>query len=129
MPPQATTTKNGTCASRSNRTATAGEFSIQPGSVSELTVGAGHQLMTLAEVAKELRCSKAHVCHLVNGTIENAPHLPCVQLGRRKLIRRHTLELWTHANEQAREIDSGQENDILHPSGITPRTQGRGFHA
>lgn len=64
-----------------------------------------NDILTVREVAAELRCSKAHICNLINGRIKNAPRLPCVSLGRRKLVRRDTLELWKSANEQGIEID------------------------
>jgi len=64
-----------------------------------------NDILTVREVAAELRCSKAHICNLINGRIKNAPRLPCVSLGRRKLVRRSTLELWKRANEQGIEID------------------------
>ncbi len=69
-------------------------------------------ILTVQEVAAELRCSKAHICNLINGRIKNAPRLPCVSLGRRKLVRRSTLELWKRANEQGIEIDV-----MMRPSG------------
>jgi hypothetical protein len=57
-------------------------------------------ILTVQEVAMELRCSKAHVCNVINGKVKKVPRLPCISLGRRKLIRRATFELWKQANEQ-----------------------------
>ena len=57
-------------------------------------------ILTLFEAAKLLRCSKAHICNLVNGRIPGVPPLPAVPLGRRKLIRRSSLYAWIGANEQ-----------------------------
>jgi excisionase family DNA binding protein len=57
-------------------------------------------ILTLLEAAKLLRCSKAHVCNLVNGKIRGVPPLPTIPLGRRILIRRSSLYAWIGANEQ-----------------------------
>ena len=57
-------------------------------------------ILTLLEAAKLLRCSKAHICNLVNGRIPGVSPLPAVPLGRRKLIRRSSLYAWIGANEQ-----------------------------
>ncbi len=57
-------------------------------------------LLTLADAARILRCSKAHVCNLLNGRIRDARPLPCVSVGRRRLIRRASLERWLNATEE-----------------------------
>ena len=56
--------------------------------------GAVDPLLTLPEIANELRCSKAHVSHLLNGKVPGVPPLPSIALGRRRLIRRSTFEQW-----------------------------------
>jgi hypothetical protein len=58
-------------------------------------------LLTLTDVARILRCSKAHVCNLLNGRIRDAQRLPSVSVGRRKLIRRASLERGLKAAEEA----------------------------
>jgi hypothetical protein len=58
-------------------------------------------LLTLAEVADLLHCSKAHVCNAVAGRLRGCPAIPSVSLGRRKLIRRETLAIWLEQNERA----------------------------
>jgi excisionase family DNA binding protein len=60
---------------------------------------ASNQLLTVVEVASELRCSKAHICNLMNGKVGGASPLPCVRLGRRRLVRRESLEAWMKTNE------------------------------
>ena len=57
-------------------------------------------LLTLADAAKLLHCSKAHICKAVSGRIQGCPPIPAVSLGRRKLIRRETLRLWIENNER-----------------------------
>lgn len=57
-------------------------------------------VLTMLEAAKLLRCSKAHICNLVNGRVPGVSPLPAVPLGRRKLIRRSSLYAWIGANEQ-----------------------------
>jgi hypothetical protein len=58
-------------------------------------------LLTLPEVAIELRCSKAHVSHLINGKVPGVPPLPAIALGRRRVIRRSTFEQWKKISEAA----------------------------
>jgi excisionase family DNA binding protein len=56
-------------------------------------------LLTLADAAELLHCSKAHVCKAVNGRVRGCAPIPCVSLGRRRLIRRESLRQWLEANE------------------------------
>jgi excisionase family DNA binding protein len=58
-------------------------------------------VITLAEAAKELRCSKAHVSNVVNGKVPHLPRLPVVRIGRRVLIRHEALLEWIRLAEQA----------------------------
>lgn len=58
------------------------------------------EILTTAEVASELRCSKAHISKAIAGKLPNATRLPAVCLGRRKLVRRAVLERWIEANER-----------------------------
>ncbi len=57
--------------------------------------------LTLAEVARVLHCSKAHVCNAVAGRLPGCAPIPAVSLGRRKLVRRQSLFEWIEANEHA----------------------------
>lgn len=71
----------------------------------------GHQeLLTIAEVAVELRCSKAHVCNAISGRLKNVSPLPAISMGRRKLVRRSALDTWLRSNE------GGPDDAILHSS-------------
>jgi excisionase family DNA binding protein len=56
-------------------------------------------ILTAAEVARELRCSKAFVHNLINGKVHGALPLPAITLGRRRLVRRTSLSAWLLANE------------------------------
>jgi len=67
------------------------------------------QILTAQEVAAELRCSKGHVYHLLNGTVPGVTALPCLHLGRRKMIRRSSLEAWKDENDRAR--IAGEQHD------------------
>ncbi len=58
------------------------------------------EILTVLEVAADLRCSKAHIYNVINGTVAGVTALPAIHLGRRKLIRRSSLEAWKQANEQ-----------------------------
>lgn len=58
------------------------------------------EVLTVAEVAAELRCSKAHVHNAINAKIAGVSPLPAIHMGRRKLIRRSALEQWKRLNER-----------------------------
>ena len=58
-------------------------------------------ILTVLEVAADLRCSKPHVYNAINGNIPGINPLPSIALGRRRLIRRSTLEQWKQAMERA----------------------------
>jgi excisionase family DNA binding protein len=62
---------------------------------------AAFDLLTMAEVAKLLHCSKSHVCAAVAGRVRGCPPIPAVSLGRRKLVRRESLAAWIERNEAA----------------------------
>jgi hypothetical protein len=59
------------------------------------------EVLTMKETAAIMRCSKAHVANLLNGRVSGVLPLPCIRVGRRKLIRRKSLELWQDAVERA----------------------------
>ena len=56
-------------------------------------------ILTAKEVAAELRCSKAQVYKLINGEVAGCPKLPAISIGRKKVVRRASLEAWKDANE------------------------------
>jgi hypothetical protein len=57
------------------------------------------QVLTVAEVAARLRCSKAHVCNAINGRVNGVTALPSISMGRRKLVRCESLAAWLEQNE------------------------------
>ncbi|MGC2657195.1 MAG: helix-turn-helix domain-containing protein [Bryobacteraceae bacterium] len=54
-------------------------------------------VLTIAEVARILRCSKNHVSNILNGKVPGVPTLTHFVLGRRKLVRRDWLNKWMEA--------------------------------
>jgi excisionase family DNA binding protein len=58
-------------------------------------------LLTVAEVAALLHCSKAHICNVIAGRVPGCLPIPAVRLGRRKLVRRESLVSWIARNEHA----------------------------
>ena len=58
------------------------------------------EILTVIEVAAELRCSKAHVHNVINGKVRGVTPLPAIRMGRRKLVRRSALEAWKKGNER-----------------------------
>jgi len=69
-------------------------------------------LLTLADVAALLHCSKAHVCKAVAGRVRGCPPIPAVSLGRRKLVRRESLISWIERNERAASGGTIQESPV-----------------
>ena len=57
-------------------------------------------ILTIPEVAADLRCSRAHVYNVINGIVQGVSPLPAIAMGRRKLVRRSSLEQWKRANER-----------------------------
>jgi excisionase family DNA binding protein len=57
------------------------------------------EVLTVREVAAVLRCSKAHVCNVINGKVQGLPRLTHISMGRRKLVRREWLHQWMEANK------------------------------
>jgi excisionase family DNA binding protein len=58
------------------------------------------EILTIKEVAEELRCSKAHVYKAIHGQVEGVEPLPSIPMGRRRLVRRSALESWKRQNER-----------------------------
>jgi excisionase family DNA binding protein len=78
----------------------------------------GFDLLTMAEVAQLLHCSKAHICNVIAGRVHDCRPIPAVCLGRRKLVRRAALAEWLERNEQVPANDNTRStaNDNLKPS-------------
>ena len=62
--------------------------------VAEFKSGVVPSVLNLAEAAMLVRCSRAHLCNVINGKVRGIPHLPTVRIGRRVLFRRESLEQW-----------------------------------
>ncbi len=58
------------------------------------------EILTVADVAKELRCSKPHIYNLINGRVPGVTPLPVISLGRKRLVRRSSLQRWLRINEK-----------------------------
>jgi hypothetical protein len=52
------------------------------------------KVLTIVEIARLLRCSKAHVCNLMAGKVRGAPKLTNVCLGRRRLSTVDWVNQW-----------------------------------
>jgi hypothetical protein len=57
-------------------------------------------ILTVADVASELHCSRTHICHLAKGMVKGVSPLPAIVLGRRMIFRRVSFERWLRANEK-----------------------------
>ena len=75
----------------------------------------GNNVLTIKEVARELRCSPAHVYNLINGKVSGVRPLPVIPLGRRKLVLRASLDDWTRTTSKCSQMLSS-----LHRPKLTP---------
>ena len=75
----------------------------------------GNEILTVAEVASELRCSKAHVYNTIAGRVRGVSPLPAISMGRRRLVRRAALEQWKRMNE-----NNGADAKIPYRQQLTP---------
>ena len=66
----------------------------------KVTMKSVDKILTVAQIAAELRCSRAHVYKAINGEVTGVSRLPAIRMGRRKLVRRSSLELWKEGNEK-----------------------------
>ena len=74
-------------------------------------------ILTMSEVANELRCSKAHLSHIVNGKVAGLPPLPVARIGRRIIIRREALTNWLWIVEGGNGIMASDLNSSLETHG------------
>ncbi len=58
-------------------------------------------ILTIGECAKLTRVSEAHLYRIINGKVEGLKPLPVMRLGRRRLVRRSSLETWLSQNDVA----------------------------
>ena len=70
-----------------------------PAATSSCGVDGSDPVLTVTEVAVDLRCSKAHVYNVIKGKVDGVRPLPVIRMGRRTLVRRSSLELWKRAVE------------------------------
>jgi excisionase family DNA binding protein len=64
-------------------------------------MGENSEVLSVVQVAAALGCSKAHVCKAINGKVTGVTTLPAISMGRRKLVRRQSLEAWLAQNDPA----------------------------
>jgi excisionase family DNA binding protein len=70
-------------------------------SLNVITAMVANEILTVPEVATEMRCSRAHVYNAIRGKIPGMSPLPAISMGRRRLIRRSSLEEWKRENERS----------------------------
>ena len=59
------------------------------------------EVLTVRDLALELRCSISHVHNVINGKAKHVSKLLAIRMGRKKLVLRDTLEEWKRANEES----------------------------
>ena len=57
------------------------------------------EVLTVAEVARKLKCSKSHVYKVIRREVRGVTRLSAIRMGTRRLIRRSSLERWKRENE------------------------------
>lgn len=60
-------------------------------------------ILNVAEIALELRCSKAHAHKIIRGQVTGVSALPSISMGRRVVVRRSAFEAWKCSNERRRQ--------------------------
>jgi excisionase family DNA binding protein len=68
-------------------------------------------VLTVAEAARLLGCSKAHLHNVIGGKVHDLPPLPVLRIGRRVLIRQQALLRWMEQVE-------GRETELQRASGL-----------
>ena len=67
--------------------------------VSQTAISSTDSILTVEQVARELKCSKSHVYNIINNRVAGVKPLPVICLGRKKLVRRSSFEAWKRVNE------------------------------
>jgi excisionase family DNA binding protein len=57
------------------------------------------EVLTIAEIAVVLRCSKAYVKYALDGKLMGLPRMTHLLLGRKKVVRREWLDEWMESNK------------------------------
>ena len=68
-------------------------------------------VLTIPEVAADLRVSKSHVAKLLRGEVKGINPLYHLSIGRRKLVPRSALERWKRENVSGMIPDHSEKND------------------
>jgi hypothetical protein len=80
-------------------------MSANPSPINASTAQSGEssnaRVLTVPEIARELRCSKAHVHNIILGKVPGVTPLPSLSMGRRRVVRRTSFDAWMEANEHA----------------------------
>jgi excisionase family DNA binding protein len=82
------------------------------------TMNSTDAILTVPEVAADLRCSKAQVYKLIRGEVVGVSQLPSIPIGRRRVVRRSALERWKRANETGSALhDMLPESSVVSAAG------------
>jgi predicted DNA-binding transcriptional regulator AlpA len=58
-----------------------------------------NDILSIDEIATNLRCSRAHVYNAINGKLAGISRLPAICMGRRRIVRRSSFEAWKILND------------------------------
>lgn len=63
------------------------------------TIDETNSVLTINEIAAILRCSRTHIANLLGGRVPGVAPLVHLTLGRRKVVRRSTFDVWVESSE------------------------------
>jgi hypothetical protein len=70
-------------------------------------------VLTIPELAEDLRVSKSHAAKLLRGEVEGVKPIPHLSAGRRKLVPRSALERWKRENLSGMLSDHSEKNTTV----------------
>jgi predicted DNA-binding transcriptional regulator AlpA len=88
-----------------------------------------NEILSIEEIAVNLRCSRAHVYNAINGKLAGISKLPAISMGRRKIVRRVAFEAWKVSNDTLGQLllasANGRPSEIRGPNFATVTGDGQ----
>ena len=64
------------------------------------TLGGVRRLLSMADIVAEYGIKKPSLSRAINGKLANCTKLPCVSIGRRRMVIPESLDAWLRENER-----------------------------
>jgi hypothetical protein len=64
------------------------------------TLSGARRLLSMADIVAEYGIKKPSLSRAINGKLANCTKLPCVSIGRRRMVRPESLDAWLRENER-----------------------------